>query len=192
MPRLFVAGEAIAFGTVDERHAIRHLLDRPRIAQVAHHRQVRLVGTRLAGTIHLRNRQHRTIAVQRQLLQRPYIPSHHLFLCLPLPAVATQKVQVVHDHQVAFPQAALQQHFRPYLLDGSPYRIVEIERQVLQPEGSLFQLSQLASGRLVDAQVIRVHVRHPCQHTVQHLQARHLQAEEADRFPGTRRVQGHL
>ena len=111
MPRLFVAGEAIAFGTVDERHAIRHLLDRPRIAQVAHHRQVRLVGTRLAGTIHLRNRQHRTIAVQRQLLQRPYIPSHHLFLCLPLPAVATQKVQVVHDHQVAFPQAALQQHF---------------------------------------------------------------------------------
>ena len=31
VPRLVVAGEAIAFGTVDKRHTVRHLLDRPRI-----------------------------------------------------------------------------------------------------------------------------------------------------------------
>ena len=124
--RLLVAGETIAFGTVDECHAIRHLFDRSRIAQVAHHRQIRLVATQLAGTVHLRNRQHRAVAVQRQLFQCTYIAADHLFLRLASLAFAAQEVQVVHDHQVAFPQTALQHGFRTYLFDGSPGRIVEI------------------------------------------------------------------
>lgn len=187
-----VLQDAMPLRTVDEGHTVGYLLDRSRVAQVAHHRDAAPFGAGLAGAVHLRESQDGAVQLESQPLQSLHMARHHLFGRFPFPDGSAQQMEVVdHDHGT-LPFPPLHHRLRPDRIQTRSRRIVEVERQAFQQADRPFQLSHLPVGRQFHPQTIRIDARHPRQHTVQDLEARHLEAEETDRMSLAGNVQSHL
>ena len=153
---------------------------------------MRLIGTLIAGTVHLRNDKHRTVRIQRQLLQRRDVTANHLFLGIVLLTDTAQQMQIIEYHEITFALLTFQHHLRTDIRQRVTSLVINIQRQMLQLLSGLFEHLQFVRRHTGNTQMIRIDIRDAGQDTVQHLQVRHLETEETDMFTGPGSLYGNM